>query len=314
MQTKGSMTVVVDTDCGIDDALALLTLLGDDRISIAGIACVFGAAPVEGVARNVRATLRVAREPQIPVFLGASRPILGDAVISQHVHGEDGLGGWRLEHECAVEAPSLAPAQQLYSSVLPNIDGPVTVVCLGALTNLACALVATPTIIGRIDRVLCMGGSFFREGNITPESEANVFKDPVAAASVLGSGVPVDFVGLDVTKEVTFPLDAFERCHAESERNAFVRTILRTYSGSPRTQSEDGFSMADPVAAAAVLDPSLFDWERLFVEIDVSDSFSRGRTAASRVRRIGRGLQAKVATVVDAGSVRELLTSRLTKV
>jgi inosine-uridine nucleoside N-ribohydrolase len=201
--------VIIDTDPGIDDALALLLALRSPELEIAAITTVSGNVPVEVATRNVFTVLSLF--PAItapPVAKGASRPLKKAAFYAEQIHGEDGLGGIYSIREASGE-PRYAPQAATLSrrdavhEILYQLSvtwQPVTVISLGPLTNIASAMEKDRAAMAKISRVVLMGGAVGVPGNVTPVAEYNLYCDPHAANIVFRSGIPLTMVGLDVTR------------------------------------------------------------------------------------------------------------------
>lgn len=303
--------LVVDTDCGIDDAVALLTLLASPEVDLRAITAVFGTGPVDQVVQNVLGVLGLDGRSDIPVYRGVGKPLLREVRYSPHVHGENGLGN--VERPAALAEAQSKSAIDFYTHDVADGPGKVTVLTLGALTNLALALASCPALAEKIERIFIMGGAFWVPGNFAPTAESNIVKDPEAAAIVLGSGVPTTWVGLDVTTQVVLKDERHERLATGNRRARFVDEITRFYAKYYRASlGLDGVSLPDPTTAVCLLRPDLFTVAEQYVEVDTSGPLSQGKTFAHPSRPLGRGLKADVAVDVDAQEVIEFLLDRLT--
>jgi purine nucleosidase len=303
------MRLIVDTDCGVDDALALLVLLASPEVEIGAICAVHGTGSVEQVTRNVRAVLEVAGRGDVAVYQGAGRPLLREAIYSPHVHGANGLGDAELAPPRS--GGDVGATIDLYADKEAAAQ-PFTLLTLGPLTNVAIALAARPSLASRIERVVAMGGALWIPGTFTATAESNIGKDPEAAAMVLGAGVPLTLVPMDLVAQVRLSTADLAALGVKSARGAFAASITRTYAEFHRAQrGVDGIVPADAVAAAYLLRPELFGTEELYVEIDWMGNLTSGKVLAHPTRPIGRGLRATVVTTVDSSSARELLLARL---
>jgi inosine-uridine nucleoside N-ribohydrolase len=300
-----ALRLVVDTDCGVDDALALLALLGSPEVELRAVATVHGTGPVEQVTSNVLAVLDVAQRADVPVHQGAARPLLREPVYSPHVHGANGLG------DVEVPTPSTAARGEAIDLYL-GLGGPVTLLTLGPLTNVALALAARPALAARIERIVAMGGALWIPGTFTPTAESNVGKDPEAAAMVLGAGVPLTLVPMDLVQQVVLSTDDLAALGQRGPRGAFAAAITGTYAAFHREQrGVDGIVPADAVAAAYLLRPDLFGTEELYLEVDWTGGLTAGKVLAHPSRPVGRGHRATVVNRADRAGVRRLLLERL---
>ena len=274
------MRVLIDTDPGIDDAIAILLALASPELDVAGITVVHGNVPVEACTLNALKVLDLAGRRDVPVVTGAAAPLVRQARHAEAVHGPDGLGGLFPPPDDA--HPFAADAAAFIARSLDEGEEPTTLIALGPLTNVATAILATPGLTERLERIVAMGGAIRREGNVTPAAEFNIYADPEAAAIVLRSGVPVTLVPLDATMRAIFPGEAAARL-AESEvpieravgrLGSFVSGVYRKYYGI------DGFALHDPLAVGAAIDGSLVSTEDLWVSVETGGELTAGATVA----------------------------------
>ncbi len=304
------VALVVDTDCGVDDALALLMLRASPEVDLVAVTAVIGTGPVQQVARNVLVTLELDGRTDIPVYVGAERPLLREPRYSPDVHGDNGLGSVALPP--VKGAPQAMSAVDFYVNELVRRTEPVTILMLGPLTNLALALAVRPTLRHAIAGVVAMGGAAWVPGNRTPAAESNILRDPEAAAMVLGAGVPVTLVGLDVTTRVSLSSTDLEQLREGSRRERFAGEITRLYAAFyQRSLGLDGILLHDPTAVAYLLRPELFRVAELYLEVDCCGPLTLGKTIADLARPVGRGHRTGVALEVDAEAVGKLVLERL---
>jgi purine nucleosidase len=307
------MDVLIDTDPGIDDALALMLALRSPELDVRGITTVHGNVPVERGTRNAFRILDLLDRRDIPVAAGAAVPLLRELRTAEIVHGSDGLADLVTTE---VEAsPDGAAGPAFLVRALEEADGPMTVITLGPLTNLAIALAFAPQVAERIERIVAMGGAVRSEGNATPAAEFNVLADPEAAAIVLRSGAPLTLVPLDVTMRAIFPGEWSERLRESEDPverfagglGSHVTGIYRQYYGI------DGFALHDPLAVAVALDPSLVSGQDLWVTVDTGDGLTAGKTFADfwHIPEPWGEPNARVALDVDADRFLRLFCERL---
>ncbi|MFL6126633.1 nucleoside hydrolase [Actinophytocola sp.] len=267
--------VVIDTDPGIDDAIAIFLALGAAELDVVGLTTVYGNCAVDVATRNALVLLEVAERGEVPVAMGAAAPVATEyRGAIPHIHGVDGLGDSGLLTEPAGRPVDLTAAEFLCR----HAPG-ATVLALGPLTNLALALRLRPDLDTLVRQVVVMGGNALVPGNATPAAEANMVNDPEAADVVFGARWPVTMVGLDVTQRVVMDgprIDAVTGGDAPTTRLlrgaiSFYRRFLERVSGV------DGIYLHDPTAAAYLLDPGLFRTERWPVRVE-TQGFSRGKT------------------------------------
>jgi inosine-uridine nucleoside N-ribohydrolase len=308
--------VILDTDPGIDDAIAIFLALASPELDVVGLTTVFGNCAVDVTTRNALTLLEIAGRDDIPVAMGAANPVampyLGGA---PHVHGEDGLG----DGVEPLPTPAGQPVEVSAAEFLCRHAPGTTILAIGPLTNLALALRLRPDLDTLVDQVVVMGGNALGPGNATPAAEANIMNDPEAADVVFGARWSVGMVGLDVTHQVIMngaAIDAVTAADTPSAR-LLARTIPFYRSFLEKASRIDGIYLHDPAAVAYLLDPTLFRTEGWPVRVE-TQGFSRGKTwpsigdtddAAPPAWR-GRPL-VNVCVGVDAPRVLELINSRL---
>src|SRR6185437_15919771 len=193
--------IILDTDPGIDDALALVLALDSPEVQLEAITTVHGNVPVEMTTRNALGLLEVAGRSDVPVARGSAQPLVRAPVDAKYVHGPTGLGTLALpEPQTSVVTQSAA---DLIIERVQAAPGEVTLVPIGPLTNLALALRREPAIASQVREVVIMGGALRVPGNVTPAAEFNIYADPHAAQVVFKAGWPIRLVALDVTNITT---------------------------------------------------------------------------------------------------------------
>jgi purine nucleosidase/pyrimidine-specific ribonucleoside hydrolase len=317
--------LLIDTDPGIDDALAMLLALRSTDARVEAVTTVAGNVGVDGATANAQRILAVAApEPLPPLGRGASAPLKRAPVTADHVHGQDGLGNLDrfVEPDGRPRYPEPAHAIEMRSGpemILDAVErwGPdLTIVALGPLTNLALALQQDPRRLGRAGRIVVMGGAIAVPGNITPAAEFNFYVDPDAAAAVLEAGLPVELIPLDVTRRVVLAqaalTDRLRRCSDRVARFILDFTLHGFAFGAEREGG--GIVLHDPLAMAVALDPSLVTFEPLCVEVECEGKLTRGLSLADR-REISshrkRAPTCRVAVDVDADRVLRMVLERL---
>ncbi|MCB1019488.1 MAG: nucleoside hydrolase, partial [Acidobacteria bacterium] len=224
--------ILIDTDPGVDDALALLLAFASPELQVEAITTVAGNVGLELATRNALLTLDVARlKNPPPVVRGAGKPLEREAVDAAHVHGEDGLGGMASSYGAPSRPACQGAAVDCILETVARHPGEVTIVALGPLTNVAQALLADPKTMALAERIVVMGGALDVPGNAGPHAEFNFFVDPEAAQIVLRSRLPVTLVGLDVTRQaVVSQQELVERARMSSNPGAtFAERITRKY-------------------------------------------------------------------------------------
>lgn len=307
------MDVLIDTDPGIDDALALILALRSPELDVRGITVVHGNVPVDRGTRNAFRILDLIGRRDVPVSSGAAVPLLRELRTAEIVHGADGLADLITTEVDASPDGTAGPA--FLVRTLEAAVQPITIITLGPLTNVAIALAFAPHLAERIERIVTMGGAVRSEGNATPAAEFNILADPEAAAIVLRSGVPVTLVPLDATMRAIFPGDWSKRLrHSDDDVERFagalathVTDIYRKYYGI------DGFALHDPLAVAVAIDPSLVEGQDLWVAVDTGDGLTAGKTFADfwHIPQPWGEPNARVALDVDADRFLTMFCQRL---
>jgi inosine-uridine nucleoside N-ribohydrolase len=317
------MRLVIDTDPGIDDALALVLALSSPDVSVEGIATVAGNVDVDQATTNLLRLLAVA-DPAIPIRVakGAAAPLKATLVTAAHVHGDDGLGNLdqfvdadgRLRYPKPVHALEMQDGADLILELADRFGGDLVLVALGPLTNVALALERDRRTLARVGRIVVMGGAVSVPGNVTPAAEFNFYVDPDAAAAVLDAGLPLEIVPLDVTEQVVLAQAELARRLAASPSplGRFVADF--SLHGFAVGRHGRGIVMHDPLAVGVALDPTLVEFEHLHVEVEAEGRITRGMSLADR-RDIPahrkRRPNCRVAMTVDAPRFLALFLDRL---
>lgn len=313
--TVRAQKIIIDTDPGQDDAVAiLLALASGDVLDLLGVTCVAGNVPLALTARNARTICELAGRRDVAVFAGCDRPLGRAPVTAEHVHGRSGLDGPDLP----APAMPLQPAHAVdfvIETLRREPQGSVTLVPIGPLTNIATALTRAPDIGPRIGRIVMMGGAAFAGGNVTPAAEFNFHVDPQAADIVFRSGVPLVVVPLDVTHKVLVTPDrnaAFGALdtpvgRAVAAMTAFFDRYDREKYGGP------GAPLHDPCTIAWLLEPGLFSGREINVTIETGSELTMGMSVADWWRVTDRPANALFLGDVDAAGVFDLLMRRLAR-
>ena len=299
--------IVLDTDPGHDDAIAILLALASPEVEVLGITSVSGNQTLEKTTANALRVLELAGRGDVPVASGASAPLERKLVVAAHVHGESGLDGPTLP------PPSLAPvsedAVEWMAGVVADAAGPVTLIPTGPLTNVARYLDEHGA--EGLERIVLMGGAI-AEGNMTPAAEFNVWADPEAAQAVLDAPLDVTMIGLDVThKAVTGP-DVQRRLRDAGSIGVFVAELVDFFTVYHReTYGWDGAPIHDAVAVAHVLRPGLVQTKLRNVEVERESELCRGRTVVDLWHRTDRPANAHVGVDLDSAAFFDLLVERI---
>lgn len=314
MTTTGDKhRIIIDTDPGQDDAVAILLALGSpDEIEVLGITAVAGNVPLSLTESNARRVCELAGRPDVKVFAGCDRPMGRPLVTAEHVHGETGLNGPTLPD------PTMPLQDQhgvdfIIETLRNEPAGTVTLCPLGPLTNIATAFEKAPDVVAKVREIVLMGGAYFEVGNITPTAEFNIYVDPQAAKIVFGSGVPIVVMPLDVTHKALVTPERNERFRnvgnrvgvAVAEMTDFFERFDKEKYGS------DGAPLHDPCVTAYLIKPELFKGRHINVEIETESELTMGMTVADWWRVSDREPNATFMRDIDADGFFALIAERI---
>jgi uridine nucleosidase len=308
-------SILIDTDPGIDDAMAILFALKSPELDVLALTTVFGNHFVEITTRNALRLLELAGRDDIPVARGAYSPLVREYVSPPtFVHGEDGLGDAGLTGEPDSEAAHTRAAQFIVEAVMSR-PGEITLVPLGPLTNIAMALKLEPRIVQATKRVVLMGGTAFAPGNVSPVAEANIWNDPEAAALVLGAEWDVTMVGLDVTMPVM--MDHAYISALKASRAPYAELVARVvphYQAfhAAAYKTDGAMHTHDPTAIAYLIRPDLFKTITRRVRVD-THGYATGQIIVDRLGKWYDGVATTICTDVDAQGVLDLFRERITR-
>ncbi len=306
--------IIIDTDPGQDDAVAILLALASPELEVLGLTAVAGNVPLALTEVNARKICELAGRPDLPVFAGCDAPLARKLVTAEHVHGKSGLDGIELP------APTMPLRDRhgvefIIDTLRAEPAGTVTLVPIGPLTNIAQAFRRAPDIVEKVQEIVLMGGAYFEVGNITPAAEFNIYVDPEAAAEVFASGVPIVVLPLDATHEAMTSADWVEEMRALPNRcgpavaswtDFFERFDKEKYGSK-------GAPLHDPCTVAWLLKPELFEGRQINVEIELKGEFTLGMTVADYWRVTGRPENALYIRHVDRDGLFRLLSERIAR-
>ena len=289
--------ILIDTDPGIDDAMAIHLAFAHPELDVVGLTTVFGNVHVPVATRNALRLVEMARVA-VPVAEGAPVPLVQPLQPpGYHVHGDEGFGSIPAS-EPAGQA-DIRDAARFIVDTVNATPGEVTLCPIGPLTNIALALRLDPSIVGRVAGVVAMGGAFECPGNVTRWAEANIWNDPHAAAEVFAANWPITLVGLDVTEAVRCYAAEFARlAEAAPIIGGFLNDAVQFYFGWHRGKdSFDGCFMHDPTAVLAVVEPERFTMCESSIRVETGgEQIGRTVAVASRAtsaRRICLGVDSE---------------------
>jgi pyrimidine-specific ribonucleoside hydrolase len=303
--------LVIDTDPGIDDALAILLALASPEVDLRLVTTVHGNVDLDRTTDNALRVLHLAGRSDIPVAAGAAASLVHpQPERAGHVHGAAGLGGVELAASPAGVDPR--PAVIALADLLTSSPAPVTVAAIGPLTNLALLVRVFPDAAARIGRLVVMGGSVARGGNVTAAAEFNMWADPEAAQVVLTAALPTTLVGLDVTLPTVLTTAGIARFAAAGTVGDRAAAILRQYVDHARTAyGADGVVVHDALALTEAIAPGTLGAVRRDVVVDTGPGAGRGQTLVDRRSVSTAPSSVDVAETVDGEAAVEFLVSRL---
>ena len=321
--------IILDTDPGVDDAMAIFLALRSPELRVEAVTPVCGNVPLSLTLPNALRLVEIAGRADIPVAAGAATPLVRRLVTAKYAHGNNGLGGVEFPE------PKLKPVSETATELIRRIvrgnPGEISIVAVGPLTNVATVLKSDPTIAPLIKSIVIMGGSL-SGGNVTPAAEFNFYVDPEAARIVFDAGIPLTMVGLDVTNKVIIHEEHVRALEAvQNPVSQAAGKILRAnFDRLSKTGRASGFAMHDPLTVAQLIDHSVVTLKDFLVEIETTGELTAGQSvgyAQGPVRRsppLETGLpfadspepefkpNAKVAVGVDPDKFFNLLIPRLT--
>lgn len=303
--------IIIDTDPGQDDAVALLLALASpEELEVLGITTVAGNVPLDLTTRNALMMVELAGRSDVPVHAGCDRPMTRTLVTAEFVHGKTGIDGADLPEPGAAPAP--AHAVDFIIETLRQHRG-VTLCALGPLTNLGTALRQAPDITSSVERIVLMGGGFSEGGNTTPAAEFNIYVDPEAADIVFTTGIPLVMMPLDVTHRALTSdarIEAFRGLgNAAGTATAGMLEFFERYD--KERYGTAGAPLHDPTVIAYLLQPELFGGRECFVAIETTSELTMGMTVVDWWGLLNREPNCLVINEIDDAGYYELLRDRI---
>jgi len=277
---QGGRKVIIDTDPGADDAMAILLALNSPELDVKAFTVVAGNVVVEQGLENALKLVSLAGRCGIPVARGAAQPLAQKLVTAEYFHGKNGLGNVELPAPACHADPRFAP--DLIIELVHKYPHEITLVPVGPLTNIALAMAQDPSMVPLVKEVVLMGGSI-SGGNATAAAEANIYNDPEAARAVFEAGWPLTMVGLNVTEKTLFTAaDLTELAKTHGPENDFAAGVLKFMVNLAAKLGAEGTAMHDPLAVGATIDRGLITTQDMRVDVETRGEFTRGETVASR--------------------------------
>ncbi|OGP92761.1 MAG: hypothetical protein A2156_06385 [Deltaproteobacteria bacterium RBG_16_48_10] len=303
--------VMIDCDVGVDDALALILAFHSPELDVKAVSGVNGNVPLEQVFENIQKVLSLIQPKNRPLIAkGADQPLKGKPLYAHSAHGQDGLGGAKIDREEGKEwwRSYAGPGDELITKVARQYPDEMTLIAIGPLTNLALAIQKDPEGMRKLKEIVIMGGAVRTGGNITPYAEFNMFSDPLAARIVLESGLPILLVPLDVTHQVSLTPQWMEQ-KVIPVNNSFSKFTIET-TGYDCTlhqfRNKELIHLHDPLAVGVVIHPDLVKKQKLSLTVETQEGECFGKIVEG-----SGGSDIDVCLAVDAERFLELLLSRL---
>jgi purine nucleosidase len=299
--------VVIDTDPGVDDAVAILLALASPELDVRALTTVAGNVDLAKTTLNARRLVDLARRPDVIVAAGCAEALAGPTHYEGEGHGADGLG------DLTWDEPNTPRHAEHAVEVLWRLieEGPLTIVAIGPLTNLAVLLLRHPEAATRVEQVVIMGGASF-EGNVTPSAEFNIWADPEAAQRVFTASWPITVMPLDLTHQATLndaDLAYFRSLGTETGRR--VADMLEPYAAfHDEWYGNRDVIMHDAMAVYELLDPDAIAKQGVTVSVETGGQFARGATFIDR-RRVHAASATRVGLAVDNERFVAMLRERL---
>ena len=269
--------IIIDTDPGIDDAMAIFLALRSPELKVEAITPVAGNVPLDLTLPNALRLLEIAGRTDIPVAAGASHPLVRRLATAGHVHGVNGLAGVEFPEPRTKPVKETAP--DLIRRIVRENPGEITIVAVGPLTNVALALRADPELAGMIPAIVIMGGSL-SGGNMTPAAEFNIYVDPEAARIVFDANIPLTMVGLDVTRKCRVSEEHIKQLEAANNpvSQAAGKILRATYERMRHGGEVTDIDLHDALAVASLIDHDVITRKDYYVEVETAGEFTAGQT------------------------------------
>ena len=303
--------VILDVDTGVDDALAIMLAVRSPELEVLGITTVNGNVPVAGCTANTLLVLEVLDAPNIPVVSGAASPLIGEAFTAIEVHGGDGLGNVTSRYPTPTRQGEQGAVEFLLDTIR-RFPGEVTLIASGPLTNVATAILKDRVTMHGARGITVMGGAIHVPGNVGPTTEFNFAVDPEAAAIVLGAGLPIRLVPLDVTERVVLSRQAVEEAREFGKLQEFIHDITEGMIAFHREhEGFDGMFLHDPLAVGVVLDPSLVRTQPMAVTVERRGELTSGMAVVDLRRRSRASRTVVVCSEVESARFLHLFGQRV---
>jgi purine nucleosidase len=275
------MRVIIDTDPGTDDALAILLALNSPELKVEALTVVPGNVVAKQGLENALKLVSLANRCDVLVAGGAQHPLAQKLITAEYWHGQNGLADIELPPPKCHADPHFGP--DLIIEMVHKYPHEITLIPIGPLTNIALAVSKDPSIAALVKNIVIMGGSI-TGGNVNGAAEANIYNDPEAASIVFNAGWMVTMVGSDIGERTLLTrkeLTQLESTHGPE--NDFVSKLGEFYLSRSEKSGYSGAAMYDPLAVGTAIDPSLVTLKEMHVDVETRGEFTRGETVANRM-------------------------------
>lgn len=300
---------IIDTDTASDDAVALIMALREKDVNIRAITVVAGNVPLNLAVKNALISVEMAGTYAPPVFRGVSGPLLKKLFTSEFVHGDDGMGNMNLRDPLLKEEAEHA-VDALIRIVSEAGIGEIELITLGPLTNVALASLKAPDVMRKLKRIVIMGGAGLGSGNITPVAEFNIFVDAEAAQIVVNSGIPLYFIGWDVSMGTTFinreDIDYLRNSGSDSAKFC-VRCNESLKDFNYRRLGKTGFDLPDPATVAAAFYEDITDNFEAYCYVDYKSESGYGQLVIDYLKILNKKPNAVFCKKLDGEKFKERL-------
>jgi purine nucleosidase len=304
--------IIIDTDPGVDDALAFLLALASPEIKLEALTTTQGNVTLEKATRNALSVLELGRASHIPVASGSLLPLVQPLRASAYVHGESGIGNSKLPEPQAKPVPEHA-VDYLIERILAE-PNEISIFPIGPLTNIAMATRKEPKFAKAVKELVIMGGAIQEGGNVTPLAEFNIYVDPHAAHIVFHSGIPITLIPLDVTHKCLLKQEHVDRLmKINSPISRFIKEAIEVYLKASLELGYEGSALHDPLTLATIIAPELLTLKEYYVDVDISGGVSMGKTFADIFNVTKKPANMQVAMNVRGEDFIELFLQRMEK-
>ena len=302
--------IIIDTDPGVDDALAFLLALASPEVQLEALTTTQGNVTLEKATRNALSVMELCHASHISVASGSVLPLVQPLLASALVHGESGIGNSQLP-EPQTKPVAKHAVDYLIERVLAE-PGEISIFPIGPLTNIAMAIRKEPRFANAVNELVIMGGAILEHGNITPQAEFNIYVDPHAAHIVFHSGIPITLIPLDVTHKCLLKQEHVDRLMmTDSPISRFIRDAMEVYLEASFALGYEGSSLHDPLTLATIIAPELLTLREYYVDVDISGGVSIGKTFADILNVTKKQANMKVAMNVRGDDFVELFLQRM---